>query len=156
MKMIVAMDTNGKHLTNYHTDKDRNPLFRESINAMTSTHNGNIFAIDSFERVVVLGKTEVINIYTGDSIDDDYDYKRFSPNSLVTTSLDNVIVGHSLYSDEFHVLNNSGILLTTYDLSNAGIGYVATLAITTEGQLDVLYAGCGVSPNFYKMTIAGC
>lgn len=158
-EVVVTMHTKGNHCKRYDYDEDSKPLVKSYIRAITSTGNGNIFVIDGsdVDRVAVLGEKGIIGIYSGTSSVTDEDI-RFNPQSVVTTSLDNVIVAD--YHHKLHILDDRGHLLTTYDTKDMGISYPLSLAITTEGAFAVLYIGCYktvtiLNAPLYKMCITG-
>lgn len=153
--VVVVMDTDGTHLTRYEKDDDNEPLFRRIITYITSTNDGNIFVAGD-NKVVVFGKTEIINIYR-ENCTVNYSWKRrFYPPSVTTTPIDNVIVV-DMEIHTLHILNNSSYLLTNYNTTDIEIYLPEQLAITTEGSFNVLYMHCvNSSTRFYKMVITGC
>lgn len=162
-KVVVVMDTDGKHLSRYERDKNNRPIFDGSIWSITSTINGNIFVAQTYPnpRVVMLGKGDAINYYTGHpSINS---LNTFDPESVITTPMDHVIVA-DYNNHTLHILDNTGHLLTTYNTKDVGIKYPRSLAITMEGNFAVLYIG-GYTGSYedssdtgrlYKMNIMGC
>ncbi|XP_071132777.1 uncharacterized protein [Mytilus edulis] len=158
-ELVVTMNTKGVHCKRYDYDEDFKPLVKSYSRALTSTGNGNIFVIDGIDvdRVAILGEKGIIGIYSGPSTVTGEDII-FNPQSVVTTSLDNVIVAD--YHDKLHILDNRGYLLTKYDTKDIGISYPLSLAITTEGTFSVLYIGCYkkdtvINAPLYKMCITG-
>ncbi|XP_071136376.1 uncharacterized protein [Mytilus edulis] len=160
--VVVVMDTDGKHLTRYEEDENNQQIFDATIWSITSTLNGNIFVAQPYSnlKVVVLGKRDVINNYTGHpSINRQ---RRFTPLSVITTPMDHVIVADYNYHT-LHILDNTGHLLTTYNTKDRGIAYPRSLVITMEGPFSVLYIGCDMTfikssdtGKLYKMNIIGC
>ncbi|VDI48061.1 Hypothetical predicted protein [Mytilus galloprovincialis] len=64
-KVVIVMDTDGKHLTMYEKDENNQQLF-SGISSITSITNGNIFVACIHDRkVVVFQKIEIISIYRG-------------------------------------------------------------------------------------------
>ncbi|XP_063447086.1 uncharacterized protein LOC134726605 [Mytilus trossulus] len=154
-KIVIVMDTEGNHLTRYENDKNNTPLFEGTIWSITSTLYGNIFVIEFIDnpRVVVLGKSDLISIYTGHPSINITD--RFHPMSIVTTPLDNVIMA-DCDNHTLHILDNTGHLLTIYDTMDIHIRYPRSLAInSTEGPVAELYLGCLHGRKLYKMSIIG-
>ncbi|VDI23046.1 Hypothetical predicted protein [Mytilus galloprovincialis] len=161
-KFVVVMDTCGKYLTRYENDKNKKPIFKGPlVCSITSTSNGNIFIIEYFhEGVVMLGKGDVIDIYTGNPVYN-YNIGSFNPISVVTTPMDNVLVADN-GNHTLHILDNNCQLLTVCNIRDIGIKSPASLAIIMEGPFPVLYIGCHVCESnpetgkLFKMNIMEC
>ncbi|XP_071171176.1 uncharacterized protein [Mytilus edulis] len=160
-RVVILMNQNGDHERVYEHDQHKQPIFTYP-RRITSTSNGNIHVVDKVSgdrcRVVVLGQDgDVINIYTGDKdINKD---RSFYPTDIVTTPRDNVIVA-DMNTDTLHILNNAGLLMTCYKISDINIMFPLSLAFFPSGQL---YIGCSSlkssttkEPKIYEMTISGC
>ncbi|CAC5396950.1 unnamed protein product [Mytilus coruscus] len=128
------MNIDGKHLTRYRKDKNNKSTFDGAIWSVTCMLNENIFVVQKFNnpRVVVLGKTDVINIYTGHP-----SVNSKNPQSVITTPLDNGIVLDHI-NHTLHLLDNTGHLLHSYKTNHKRILFPSSLAITMEGP----FAGC--------------
>lgn len=131
---VFVMEISGKLLKMYE-NKFKRPA------SITCTSNDNIFVLDgipqSSARIVVLGKTDIIRVYTGLLPTEE----SFCPSSLVATSMDNIIVADSK-NHILHILNNIGLLLTTSDTKTIGIEFPLSLAVTNMDGYYVLCIGC--------------
>ncbi|CAG2194689.1 unnamed protein product [Mytilus edulis] len=162
VRFVVVMDTYGSYLTRYENDKNKKPIFKgQLVHSITSTSNGNIFIVEYFNKgVIMLGKDDVINIYTGHPV---YNYYigSFNPISAVTTPLDNDLVADN-GNHTLHILDSNCQLLTVYNIRDIGIRRPASLSIIMNRPFPVLYIGCDVcesnskSGKLYKMNIMEC
>ncbi|CAC5392163.1 unnamed protein product [Mytilus coruscus] len=106
-------------------------------------------------KVVVFRNTDIINIYRGHPTVNS-DRRKFSPTSVVTTPMDNVIVA-DFENDTIHILNNTVDLMTTYNTWDIiGLSFPQYLAITTERSFSVLYISSFKPKSLFKMVITGC
>ncbi|XP_063431659.1 uncharacterized protein LOC134714349 [Mytilus trossulus] len=159
--VVICMNQKGDHERVYEHDQHKQPLFIFP-GRITSTSNGNIHVVDKVSdvrgRVVVLGQGgDIINIYTGDKeINKD---RSFFPTGIVTTPRDNVIIPDPC-THTLHILNNAGLLMTSYKTSDINIMLPLSLAFSPRGKL---YIGCGrqagrptKEAKIYQVTISGC
>ncbi|VDI71979.1 Hypothetical predicted protein [Mytilus galloprovincialis] len=85
--------------------------------------------------------------------------RKFYPTDIVTTPRDNAIIA-DMTTSTLYILNNAGILMTYYQISDINITYPVALAFPPAGQL---YIACS-RPNdsttkeveIYEVTISEC
>ncbi|XP_071169292.1 uncharacterized protein [Mytilus edulis] len=159
---VMVMSDKGDQEAVYEHDQHKQPIFKYP-KSITSTSNRNIHVADYEQsdgkgKVVVIGQNgDVINTYLGHK--EINKEEPFRPDCIVKTSRDNVIVTDR-HTHTLHILNNSGVLLTCYNISDIGILYPLSLAFTPAGQL---YIG-GTTPDIstandaklYEVNIYGC
>ncbi|VDH94623.1 Hypothetical predicted protein [Mytilus galloprovincialis] len=148
-RAVLVLNKNGDHEAVYEHDQHKQHIFNFPRN-ITTTSNGNIHVVDydpdeDSGKVVVLGpRGDVTNIYKGDT--EINKKKPFRPKGIVTTPRDNVIVADT-DTDTFHILNNSGHLITYIKTTDNGIKGAYSFAFAPMGQL---YIGCSKKKKHYS------
>ncbi|VDI74019.1 Hypothetical predicted protein [Mytilus galloprovincialis] len=138
---VIVMDQDGRTLAKCNHDSNREPIL-SCPKLITNTTNGNICVKDMVDsnhrRVVVLGKEgKIKQVYTGHPTINNEE-KQFSPNALVTTPADNIVIT-DFHTSTLHVLNCGGNLIGYYNLYDIGIIYPCSISLSTKGHM---YIGC--------------
>ncbi|XP_063435868.1 uncharacterized protein LOC134716790 [Mytilus trossulus] len=158
-RVVILMNQNGDHERVYEHDQHNQPILTNPKTITTSTSNGNIHVVDRVMndrgRVVVLGQGgDIINIYEGDIKINKV--RPFMPRDIVTTPRYNVIVADP-GTNTLHILNNTGLLMTSYKTSDINIMFPMSLAFTQTGKV---YIGCFTTDDskakIYEVTMSGC
>ncbi|CAC5382139.1 TRIM71 [Mytilus coruscus] len=115
----------------------------QAIKYITSTSNGNICVVDTFDRdfhgrVVILSPGgDILGTYTGHP-DVNTKKKPFKAFEVLTTPSDNIVVTDT-DNHLLHILNDQGQCITYYNLHDMGILRPHSLALSTKGTI---YIGC--------------
>ncbi|CAC5411648.1 unnamed protein product [Mytilus coruscus] len=141
-RVVIVMDTSGKHETTYEYDRQGNSIFT-FINNITRTKNGNIFVVDQLSkdfsgRVVILSRNgDILNTFSGHS-EVNTDKIPFEPFRAFTTHSDNIVVSN-LISSILYFFNSSGNLIQWCDLNKVGISRPYAFSIADSGHI---FIGC--------------
>ncbi|CAC5382142.1 unnamed protein product [Mytilus coruscus] len=154
-RVVVVMDQEGKQLKEYEHDNHKKPLFSlptflTSTKRLftypafvTSTSKGNICVVDILDndgrgKVVILSPGgDILGTYTGHP-DVNTEKDPFTPAGILTTPSDNIVVTDG-NNHLLHILSDQGQIITYYNLSDMGIIYPHSLALSTTGTI---YIGC--------------
>ncbi|CAC5361677.1 unnamed protein product [Mytilus coruscus] len=154
-RVVVVMDQEGKQLKEYEHDNHKKPLFSlptflTSTKRLftypafvTSTSKGNICVVDILDNdgrgeVVILSPGgDILGTYTGHP-DVNTEKDPFTPAGILTTLSDNIVVTDG-NNHLLHILSDQGQIITYYNLSDMGIIYPHSLALSTTGTI---YIGC--------------
>ncbi|VDI08902.1 Hypothetical predicted protein [Mytilus galloprovincialis] len=158
------MDQEGNHDKVYGEDRTKGISLTFPYR-ITCTINENICVADilnnQYGRVVMLGKDDMINTYSGHPVINTED-KPFTPTGLTTTPADNAIVADA-ENYALHILNSSGNLITYISTKDKGIlQNPYSIGHTMAGHFFMLYLGTSCqlgsidNGKLYKLNLTGC
>lgn len=141
-RVVIVMDQEGNHLTEYEFDRNCTRLFSLPY-AISSTSYNNIFVADRLcddgrGRVLVVGQDgNSINCYTGH---DDFNTsdEQLYPQSVLATPSDNIVVT-DCSNHEVHILNNEGDFISYCNVYDIGVTFPYSTVLSSAGKL---YIGC--------------
>lgn len=164
-RIIIVMDQEGNNKNVYDEDMIHGISFTSPLR-LTVNNNDNIFVIDMMHeehrgRVVVLGKDNIINTYSGHSTINTED-RPFIPSDLTATPANNVIVV-DMYTSSLHILNSPGNLITYISTAEKGIVQNPfSICLAMEENVCILFMGTitktdsNEKSKLYKLHLIGC
>ncbi|XP_063410455.1 uncharacterized protein LOC134693544 [Mytilus trossulus] len=151
-RVVIVLDQEGKQLKRYENDKHNKRLFTLP-RYITSTSNGNICVVDTFDRdfhgrVVVLSPGgDIIGTYTGHP-EVNTKKKPFKAFEILTTPSDNIVVTDT-ENHLLHILSDQGQIITYYNLSDMGILRPHSLTLSSTGTILI---GCLEKKAFFVIS----